>query len=828
SAFGAPMKPNATETPPALLGFAVTSPILALSGGTRTVTVTLGLRAKGYEFDRLKAILADTFGKADNQGRSLFPLRFEVSTATGWIPCSLVSQRVDDYDTLLNLQNANSVWHGHTGAPGLRFVLNLPVGEVPVAPLGAKLDGMDVRWPALRILMQPVWSSKDFVTYYRELGSLFVGAVHIEVSVSGLLPSAIENDESVVDPKKPFEVFGSSPAPGSRLLIGHPEIVSKPIRRLSFAFQWFGAPANLATHYANYEIGAAPNFAVQVSTVDLAGTTAFVQSAPLFQSDTSALTKIEITPSTSPIVADYPTLAGTGPSSRLANWKRVWQWRLGPVDFQHRAYPVVAAKKSLEFVRASPTASLNDFQVKPPYTPKLQSLTIDYTAAVEIVLYPATAGEKFHRVYHVHPFGVVEIAAETESDEVPFLPRYDEDSELYIGFAGVSLPENVTLLVQIDEGSADRDLTPPQVSWSQLSGNLWKPLGNKVLADATRGLQKSGVIEFSLESAEPSTLLSGGLTWVRAAVGANHAAICDIRALHTQAAEVVFDDQGNAPTHYGAALPSGTITRLKSPISGIVALTQPYPSYGGRVAESETFFATRVSERLRHKQRALSSWDYERMVLDAFPEVFKAKCIPSSEEAPGLVEVLVIPDVRTVPTNEFGPKAPVALLGSIQQYLSARASRWVTVRARNANYRAVRVRLGVHFSEKGNQAYWMGRLNDELNRFLSPWAYDEGADVVVGGKIYASSIVEFVDRRAYVDYVAGISLFYTDDEGERFTFLRPPGDAGGAYCVEAGGPDRVLVAYPKHRIDLLTSAHYDARLYRGVNYMEMELDFVVG
>jgi hypothetical protein len=46
--------------------------------------------------------------------------------------------------------------------------------------------------------------------------------------------------------------------------------------------------------------------------------------------------------------------------------------------------------------------------------------------------------------------------------------------------------------------------------------------------------------------------------------------------------------------------------------------------------------------------------------------------------------------------------------------------------------------------------------------------------------------------------------------------------------VEAGGPDRVLVAYPKHRIDLLTTAHYDVRLYRGVGYMEMEMDFVVG
>jgi Baseplate J-like protein len=833
--FGARAEQNEAITPAPLLGFAITSPVLALSSGKRTITLTLGIRASGYEFNQLQAVFSATYGKVDALGRSLFPLIFEVSTAEGWVRCTCSPDHgpvFGSYDALRG-SSGPSNWFSHAQGLGLRIVLTLPENEVPIAPHAKPIDGLDPRFPALRMLMNPVWSATDerFVTYYRELGSLAVGAVYVEVDVIGLAPTVLESDDIVIDPKRPFEPFGSSPASGSRLMIGHPEVVSKRIHRLAFQFQWLGAPGNLADHYTNYGLaaaGVAPNFTVRVTSVDRMGTRVMSASAPLFAADSSAVTTIDLTNLTPPLVRDVSTLVGANPGTRISTWKRRLQWELGAVDFQHRTYPILAAQKSLEFATDTVKKAVSAYQVKPPYTPRLKNISLNYQSAAEVLLYQPGDEDKLERAYHVHPFGVVEVETFRETEEVPLVPRYDQESEFYIGFSSVSLPETVTMLVQLDEGSSDRDIAPPEVKWSQLSGNHWSPLGHKVVVDATRGLQKSGVIAFSLESTGKSTLLPSELTWIRATISRDHAGICDVYTLHTQAVEASFDDQNNVPAHYKTPLPSGSITRLKTPISGIVAVQQPYASYGGRMAEDPTAFGTRVSERLRHKQRALSSWDYERMVLERFPEIFKVKCIPAREESAGLVEVLVIPNVRAVPTNEFGPKAPVSLIGTIQNYLTARAPKSANLRVRNASYRAVRVRLGVRFSEKNNEAYWMGRLNDELNRFLSPWAYDEGADVVVGGRIYASSLVDFVDRRPYVDYVAGISLFYTDDEGERFFFVRPPGDNEGAYRVEAGAPDRVLVAYPHHRIDLLTTAHYDSRLYRGIGYMELEMDFVVG
>lgn len=834
--FGAPLDQDVHAPPAPVLGFALTSPILALSGGLRTITLTFGLRASGYEFERLKKIVAETYGKLDIEGRSLFPLVFELSTANGWVRCpaSLTSSPVfGTYDALVGPQPTASNWIEHEHAGGLRIVLTWPENEVPIVPLSEKIDGMDPRWPALRILMLPVWSAEQsrYVTYYREFSSLFVGAVHIRVDVAGLVPSTLESDDMALDPKRTFDPFGSAPASGSRFLIGHPEVVSKRIDRLTFRFQWMGAPASFADQYANYGIappGSAPNFVVRVSSVDRAGTRVLAAAAPIFGADTSAATEIKFSQLDPPLNADVSALVGTGPGTRLVTWKRRFEWELGPIDFQHRTYPAVAAQKSLEFATDAVKKAVSAYQVKPPYTPKLKNICVDYSSSVEIVLYRPGPADRLDRTYHVHPFGVVELDADQAFEEMPLFPRYERESAFFIGFSGVVPPESVTMLVQLDEGTADRHTAPPEVQWSQLLGNRWEPLGHNVVVDGTSGLQKSGVIEFSLTAGPPSTMLASNLTWVRGTIAGDHAGICDVYELHTQAVEAYFDDQGNDPQHYRTPIPSGAITRLKTPIAGIVGLEQPYASYGGRMAEDATRFATRASERLRHKQRALSSWDYERIVLEAFPQIFKAKCIPSSEDAPGVVQVLVIPDVRAVPTNEFAPRVPVALLGTIQRYLALRAPRSATVVVRNAAYRGVCVRIGVRFSEKTNQAYWMGRLGEELNRFLSPWAYDDGADIAVGGRIYASSIVEFVDRRPYVDYVAGISLFYTDDEGERIVYVFPPGEEGGAYCVEAGGADRVLVAFPRHRIDLLTTAHYDARLYRGVGFMELEMDFVVG
>jgi hypothetical protein len=50
-------------------------------------------------------------------------------------------------------------------------------------------------------------------------------------------------------------------------------------------------------------------------------------------------------------------------------------------------------------------------------------------------------------------------------------------------------------------------------------------------------------------------------------------------------------------------------------------------------------------------------------------------------------------------------------------------------------------------------------LNIEIEKFLCPWAWEDGAEISFGGKIIKSVLLNFVEERNYVDYVT----FFTMD-----------------------------------------------------------------
>lgn len=795
--------------PRPVLGWAVSSPLLSLHEGHRIIKLTLKFLPEG-------------FNKASG---ALASLLLEVSTAEGWVECQP--------EVALEENQA-------------RFTLEIAPSVAPIAAPPAGLAHIDSPWPVLRLMLRSSWSELEgrHVARYDELGQLLMVAARVEVEVKGLKSLKLQSDEAVLDAKKPFEPFGHAPAVGSRLLLGHPEVVTRKLDSLTFNLEWMRAPGDLAAHYANYGISA--QFTVQVSLVDRAVPRELAAAAALFPSatatsntTTSAAGSVD-TAVTPAIVIDPAKLAsamavdlGAAPAGALegdlSTWRRYLQWTLNEPDFQHQAYPAVAAAKALALACAianKTPVEAKDYQVNPPYTPKLKSLTIGYTSSQEIRFDGAAGDARAGRVFHIHPFGYCDVEAERSPAGVPLLPRYDNEGELYLGLRDLAPPQTVSILFQMAEGSADPDLSPQPVAWSYLSGDRWIPLDHRILRDTTGGLIRSGIIELALEPAAPSTRVRGDLYWIRAAVARDTESLCDTVAIETQAISATFVNRDNAPDHFRAPLPAGTIKKLAREIPGIAGVRQPYCSYGGRMAEEDATWATRVSERLRHKQRALSVWDYERLVLQRFPEIYKAKCLPASADHPGRVEVIVIPDIRNMlPFDPFAPKAPSKLLADVEAYLGSKLPAFASVKVRNAGYVAVRVHLRVRFKGEGNEGFYTRKLNDELNRFLSPWAYEEGADIVLGGRIYANSIVDFVDRRPYVDYVAGVTLWRSDD-GDEFLPAPPPPQGEGDF-VGTDRPDAVLVAAREHVIRVLHDAVYEEKLMTGIGFMKVELDFIV-
>lgn len=835
--FGDGYSPTGTHTMPGRVGFAIASPLLALAEGTRTITLTLAFQKEHY--DRASIELAI---------KKPSPFVFLLSGEKEMLAVENVDTRL--LDASFEIPGAENPYQY-----ALQFTLTLDEQTPPVAPLKTNRL-IQTPWPVLQILLADLpdpaankggaeddedeKDRKGPLKRYRAFQHLGLAKIHLSVEVKGITTLTLQNDNGLIDPKKPFEPFGLSPVAGTSLYIAHPELSSKRLDGLSLNIDWLGAPDDLSAYYLGYKDYADPEAA---PTTPFTDNTAFkaslklydnrslftIGNIPLFNAGTPKTTGAsqtnQVVVSGKDIVKSYkayqqdirPTIA-----PEVLDWRRYWQLELLAPDFQHSLYPRAAAGSASKIEKGSSPAKAKPFIVNPPYVPKIKRLAVGYTSSLEIDLSKKNLDAQVDRLYHIEPFGYCDIAG-YDPTLYPFLPQYDNEGELFIGIKNLAAPQDLSLLFQMAEGSADPDLEQEKIQWSFLDGDHWRSLeGGQMLSDSTNGLLNSGIIKFSLAPVQAGTRLPPGLYWLRAAIARNSRSIGDTVAIRAQAISATFIDQGNAPDHLSQPLPAESITGLAEPQSQVQAVHQPYSSFGGKSPEQAGSFYTRVSERLRHKNRALTSWDYEHMVLEAFPGIFKAKCLPvGASEDPRMadvIQVIVIPDIKgKLPFDPFEPKSPADVLFQIKQYLAGHCAPFARFEVKNPTYLRLKVRLGVRLRPDANPGYYKNALNEELQRYLAPWAYDRSAEIVFGGEINPSLIVNFVEKRPYVDYVAGIKLF-----------ISPNGRDYAPYTEESVfAPDAVLVSDHSHEIDLITEEGYEEEFFSGINYMKIELDFQV-
>ncbi|HSI41609.1 MAG TPA: baseplate J/gp47 family protein [Xanthobacteraceae bacterium] len=799
------------DRPPAAIGFAIASPALALSAGRRTVTLTLGFHDDGGG-----ALVAPVDDHGDTP--HAVPFAVTLSGGKGWITPSSVAFRQVPYAA----QPGAAPVDADTPLIALQIALVLDDTAEALATNDAAGAFGATPWPVLRLMLRPVWDPvrRRFDTAYERFRGVRLARVHLAVAAGapGLWPLKVETEAGVADGKKPFEPFGTTPSRGSELAFSHADLLNKRLTRLGLNLEWLGGPADLAAHYRLY---GARDFSAQLSLVDGGvRTSALGPPAPLFGgNDAGAPVRIERATGDAArldaVVAPLP--------ADVRAWRRFATLRLSGTDFGHHAFAGLALLKSVTLaneLRKGTDVVAADYTVNPPYTPKLKRLDLDFAAVHEIDLARYDRSRAVDRLFHVEAFGIVEAGAPGWT----LLPEYDCEGALYIGLSGVEAPQSLSLLFAAAPAGGGAGRTGP-LAWSYLDSDGWKGFAEPP-EDDTDGLTRAGIVRLALPAAEPDARMPGELYWLRAAMAegaANAAALIDV---HAQAGTACAMEAGGT----GAPLPAGTVRALADAAPGIARVRQPYASLPGQAAEGSQAFRIRVSERLRHKGRALTLWDYERLVLERFPAVHTAKCLPARlvDGRPGPVQMVVIPDIRAeahaqARADSFSPRAPARLLDDIAACLSAAAPAAVRIEVRHPVFLPVRVRLGVRFRPGGDEAYDRRRLAERLNRYLAPWAFDEGAQIAIGQRVDATSIVAFVDQLPFVDFVGGCRLFISTDEEQTF---HPGLEDGGA--VEAPFEDGILAPAARHEIDVIGDEQFRPERFVGVGYMKVELDFVVG
>jgi hypothetical protein len=401
--------------------------------------------------------------------------------------------------------------------------------------------------------------------------------------------------------------------------------------------------------------------------------------------------------------------------------------------------------------------------------------------------YRASVGlsETEAKFYHLTPFGHCSVSP---AANVSLFKGWQTMGELFIGISDLEPPQNLSLLFQLAEGSANPEILKPEkhVTWSYLRGNDWEDFGTLEVSDFTGQLTRSGIVRFSIPkdaTTDGTRILPTGCHWLRMSVTEKPDAICKIISISAQAARATFEGQSNATDFLAAQTPAETIGKFVVPDAAVKKITQPYATFGGRQMEVADDFYTRVSERLRHKQRAITAWDYEHLVLEAFPQIFKIKCLnhpryePAetgkkriyNELAPGHVTVVAIPDLTN--QNAIDPLRPYTNLGDLElidEFLRKHVSCFVKLHVHNPIYEEVWVKFRVKFYPGVDETFHQELLQKTIVRHLAPWAFGDENRINFGGKIYKSTLIDLVEEQPYVDYVTDFQLFHegTEDKEE--------------------------------------------------------------
>jgi hypothetical protein len=225
-------------------------------------------------------------------------------------------------------------------------------------------------------------------------------------------------------------------------------------------------------------------------------------------------------------------------------------------------------------------------------------------------------------------------------------------------------------------------------------------------------------------------------------------------------------------------LPPLSIRAAQTPVPGLAGLHQPWPSLPQRMAEDRPAWKQRVAERMRHRDRAVTPGDVERLVLEAFPQVFKVKCLPlSAAHAQGAgprrpaedrVVVVVVPALP--PGHEIdgteGPRLDAATLLRVRRLLLPRIAPGHRLLVRNATYDRIQVRCALRLSPGEPAGRRLRELNQALRDFFSPWR-PGGLTARFDWRVRAEEIEAFLRAQPGVEAVGGASLLHVtrDDSG---------------------------------------------------------------
>ena len=107
----------------------------------------------------------------------------------------------------------------------------------------------------------------------------------------------------------------------------------------------------------------------------------------------------------------------------------------------------------------------------------------------------------------------------------------------------------------------------------------------------------------------------------------------------------------------------------------------------------------------------------------------------------------------------------------------------------------MQVKFDVAFNDDiADISFYKDELNLAIQRYLTPWSYEEGADISFGGKWHKSSIINFIEEQTYVDYLENFEMYHrVNIDIENWSKI-------DVELVQGSTSRSILVSHPSHII----------------------------
>ncbi|MBD78258.1 MAG: hypothetical protein CL840_04995 [Crocinitomicaceae bacterium] len=810
------------------VGFIIGSPVLILNEGQRTIELQVNLDSNTGQdvfWKLLKQIRDNRKTTMDTVFYQVFnnSLKISYTTKKGWAQFLGYSVNyVDNQDY---------------------FIIQLVLHETDPALEASSKITEQLTWPSIKVELNeyaPVYA-------YSFFKGVLIDSIDINVEVNRIKNVSLYNNIGKMPLDKSFEAFGPVPLKGSFLMMGYPELFQKKIEGLNINLEWESLPTDFGGFDTYYDGYSQPitneSFQVAISVLSssywLPTNSDDISTVSLFQTKDcltpQGYSSVQLVDSSTINFDDFGNLV----TSRNFDLKSPLTYSAETQDgfikitLTSPSYGFGGDLYFKDYTNIATFNATNKVQIplpNKPIAPKVSGVTISYKASDRLIFNneqskPKTPFENLGEMFHITPFGLQTAITKGIIRKSTLLCNFDSEGYLFLGLSGVSSNTAVSIYFQFLRSSTSVEVESDGLTWEYFLVNGWLPFADgEIIRDDTLGFSKSGIVELILPRLDGLGKEDNSLFWIRISTNSGVENYPKIKGIFMNAVEVVCNSTDSEVV--GQVVPKDKITKLVGKFPDIKKVLQPTESGNGVLAESGDQMYTRISERLRHKARAVSIWDYERLILENFDQVKVVKCTNFNkyfQQVPGRVKVIVLSKRWSGNERHYFSEN---VLFQMRTFLQQHASSLIDIEVVNPSVEYLLVNCMVEFRPEDNGGYYLNKLNSDISDFLSPVSESDNGLGGIGGSVVPTMMVSFIENLPYIMTIKKLSIEHIVRKGLNQFSL---GKFEQGNQIKATTPWSILSPVSQHNIiSVVGNQENNTKLDLGIGHLEIGLDMIVG